>query len=181
MRALTSHTEVRGFSHDLASDKLPAAVLDGADILISTADTPAWVIRQQVATACVARGIRFICPSGFRVGPFYLGPGSACVMCEYAEMLDQRPELRPVLTQQQGLPASQPGSVPHVAAAAAAITLQDTLRVITRTEVPATMNQIWTANQNLEATFAPRLPYANCPVCNQVRGGAPFEGTSWSA
>ncbi|HET9895601.1 MAG TPA: ThiF family adenylyltransferase [Streptosporangiaceae bacterium] len=62
LEELTSHTEVRAITHDLASDLLPADVLSGATVVISTADKPAWVVRAKVAKACVARGLPFICP-----------------------------------------------------------------------------------------------------------------------
>ncbi|HXS64585.1 MAG TPA: ThiF family adenylyltransferase [Streptosporangiaceae bacterium] len=161
----TSLTQVQVFTHDLASDLLPAGVLADASVVISTADKPAWVIRANIARACITRGLPFICPSGFRVGPFYLGPGTACVMCEHAEILDRRPELAAVFESQDRIPASQPGSAPHVAAAAAAVVLQDTLRVITGIAAPATSNHIWIADSNLQASRTDRPPYAGCQFC----------------
>ncbi len=165
LAAITSLTRVQAFTHDLASEELPDEVLAGASVVISTADKPAWVIRANIARACIARGIPFICPSGFRVGPFYLGPGTACVMCEHADILDRQPQLAAVFDSQDRIPASQPGSVPHVAAAASAVVLQDTLRVLTGIAAPATSNHIWTADSNLEASRAHRPPYAGCQFC----------------
>lgn len=176
LATLASLTRVQAFTHDLASELLPAGILADASVVISTADKPAWVIRANIAKACVAYCLPFICPSGYRVGPFYLGPGTACVMCEHAEILDRRPELAAIFESQDCIPASQPGSVPHVAAAAAAVVLQDTLRVITGIATPATSNHIWTADFNLQASRTYRPPYAGCQSCVNAVAPLPAAG-----
>jgi molybdopterin-synthase adenylyltransferase len=163
----TSQTTMRTFNHDLAAAVLPPTVLDDVDVVISTADKPAWVVRDNIAAACIPRGIPFLCPSGFRVGPFYLGRDTACVLCERAELTDRNPQLAAAFVGQDGVPPSEPGSVPHIATAAAAVALQDTLRVLTGIAEPATKNHVWTADANLEARRVPRLPHPGCAGCSR--------------
>lgn len=165
MGAISAHTDVRTFQADVAAGGLTAGMIDGADVVLSTADKPAWIIRHQVADACVPRGIPFLCPAGFRVGPFYMGPGSACAICDYSELVANRPGIEAVLEGQAGVPPAQPGSAPHIAASVAGVVLQDTLRLLTGIEEPATRDRVWTADMDLSSSYAPRPAYPGCRGC----------------
>lgn len=165
--AVTSQTRVTTFPLNLATRGLSPEIVSGADVVLSTADKPAWVVRGAVAETCLAAGVPFLCPSGFRVGPFFTGSGDACAMCEYTRLSREQPAFEDIIAAQVEVPPSQPGSVPHVAASAAAVVLQDVLRLLTGIESPATRNRVWCADWNLGATFRDCLPEPGC-VCQAV-------------
>jgi molybdopterin/thiamine biosynthesis adenylyltransferase len=169
LEASTDWTSVRLFEGDVAVGGVPPELMDGANLVLSTADRPAWTVRQVVADACVARGLPFLCPAGFEVGPLYMGPGTACVLCGMSERLDRRPGLRESLDGHPSVPPSQPGSAPHVAAAVAGVVLHDALRVLTGLGDPVTRNHVWTADWTLVATLVPRPLYEGCPACAGAR------------
>ena len=152
---------------DLARGPLPATAVADADLVISTADKPPWQARREVATACVAADVPFLCPAGYRVGPFHLGPGTACVMCELDEMLDCRPGAAAAMEAMATIPASEPGSVPHIAASAASVALAEVLWHLSGVAQPNTVNRIWTADGSLAARYVDRPPYSGCSTCSR--------------
>ena len=159
---LTEDTVVRSFPLAVGADPLPAEVVAGADVVLSTADKPAWVVRRAVALACLDAAVPFLCPAGFRVGPFHTAPGDACVLCDYTRRCAVVPGFAESVAEQQRVPASEPGSVPHIAAAVAGVVLQDTLRVLTGIEEPATRNRVWNAGWDLSATYQDVSPAPGC-------------------
>lgn len=156
---------VSTFAVDLASGPLPRPVVVGADCVISTADKPPWVARRRVAEACVREGVAFLCPSGYRVGPFHVGPRTACVMCEFSELMADVPNAQRSMEGISSIPESQPGSVPHIAASAAAVTIAETLWFLTGVVEPSTVNAIWTSEETLAASYVGRTPFAECVAC----------------
>jgi bacteriocin biosynthesis cyclodehydratase domain-containing protein len=86
LRAFDPDLEVRAVARRVRSPSDVRALLDGADVLVNTADTPAYELERWVNAACTAAGVPHLVagqqPPLVRVGPLYRPGRGPCHACQ---------------------------------------------------------------------------------------------------
>lgn len=144
----------------------------GWDLVIATADQPAWRVREWVASACALAEVPLLHPSGLRVGPFYLPGVSSCPMCEWAHLVDRDPGRSALLAAQADVPAADPGALSHIGTITAGVVAGEVLRFLTG-QRPLTVDGLWTM-EGLTAGVTPLPPHPGCAACGAALPGYGF-------
>jgi bacteriocin biosynthesis cyclodehydratase domain-containing protein len=137
----------------------------GQDLVIATADSPPWEVRQWVADACVQAGVPLLHPSGLHVGPLYVPGRSACPMCEWAYQVDRNPDQAEILLAQRRISPGDPGAVSHVGTITAGVVALEAFRFLTDTAEPATIDGVWEMDAELRAAVRALPAHPRCGVC----------------
>jgi bacteriocin biosynthesis cyclodehydratase domain-containing protein len=144
-------------------EQLTSEIIDH-DLVIATADEPAWLVRAWVAEACHRARVPLLHPTGLQVGPFYLPCQSSCPMCDWAHMVDRNPRQAELLPLQRQLPKGDPGAVSFVGTVTAGMVMMEVFRYLTG-ERPRTVGGVWDMDAQLRAGVRPLPRHPGCAVC----------------
>lgn len=169
LRAFNGDLRYRGVRSELDGPASVEAVIDGADIVVSTLDWPPHLIGRWVNEACFRRGIPHITasqhPPHVRSGPLYLPGVTGCLACQeqaYRERYPLYAELE--AADQPQAPSATLGSACGVVGTLAA---NDVIAHLGELHAPSTLGRAFQLDlRTFEGTFEPVERRPGCPICS---------------
>jgi molybdopterin-synthase adenylyltransferase len=146
-----------------------AAVVDGADFVVASADWPAHDIERWVNAACFSVGVPFISmshsPPVARIGPLYVPGTTGCFECQETTYRKAFPLYDELVEQRRGRPSEAATLGPVCAFVGGQVALE-ALHQLTGLVAPASLGRSWVYDlrtMSVTREDVPRLP--DCPVC----------------
>ena len=172
LRAFDSECEVTALERRIEGVADARDAIDGADVVVNSADWPAHDIERWVNAACFAAGVPFITlshsPPVGRVGPMYAPGETGCFECQEAGYRERFPLYDELVEQRRAKPspAATLGPVCAFVGGQVAVEVVHRLTGLVR---PATLGRSYVYDLRTMTVTHEDVPVvAGCPVC----GGA---------
>jgi len=160
-------SKVEGHVGFLSSKDDLAAHLQDIDLVIGCADQPLWLIRQWVTDACMEAGVPLIMAGGGKVGPLTIPGETACPMCVWTQLVEERPGFAESVETQRQLPRGHSGGLSTVAAMVAGVMVLEAVRFLSGYSKPTTQNALWELGPDLSAKITPLARHPRCYSCSE--------------
>lgn len=150
-----------------------AALVDGADLLIETADWPPYDLSRWVNAACTRAGVPHIsagqAPPLLRLGPLYVPGVTACHACQEATTREAYPLFDALETFRRSRPTPAAATLGPASGMIGSVLSMEALHHLTGLAEPATLGtSIALDLRTLEVTREPISRRPDCPVCGDV-------------
>jgi bacteriocin biosynthesis cyclodehydratase domain-containing protein len=184
---------VRGFNADAtvvtAAERMRStddvrSVIAGSDVVIDTADWPAYEIARWVNGACLQLGIAHICAGQFpplvRIGPTYIPGQTPCHGCMEEQVRDSFAFYDELVASRQRWPTPAPTLGPASALIGAIIAMEVT-HVLTGISPPATAGRALTIDlRTMQQDWEPVARHPRCACCPAAASGVAATPGVWS-
>jgi molybdopterin-synthase adenylyltransferase len=172
LRAFDSECEVVALERRIEGVADARAVIDGADVVVNSADWPAHDIERWVNAACFEAGVPFITlshsPPVGRVGPMYAPGETGCFECQESRYRERYPLYDELVEQRRAKPSPAATLGPVCAFVGGQVALEVVHR-LTGLVVPATLGRSYVYDLRTMTVTHEDVPVVpGCPVC----GGA---------
>ena len=172
LRAFDSECELVAVERRLEGVADARRVIDGADVVVNSADWPAHDIERWVNAACFDAGVPFITlshsPPVGRVGPMYAPGETGCFECQEAAYRERFPLYDELVEQRRARPSPAATLGPVCAFVGGQVALEVVHR-LTGLVPPATLGRSYVYDLRTMTVTHEDVPVvAGCPVC----GGA---------
>ncbi|MEV4017753.1 ThiF family adenylyltransferase [Nonomuraea angiospora] len=137
---------------------------DGADLVLSLADQPPWVIKEWITAAAQRTKTPALLANGSRVGPFRREESDACAMCDWSHQMERQPLYGDLLRRQIRLPRGSSGALSPYGSMTGGFVAMEAVRHLLGLE-PATLNRVWRLASDFTAGFDPCAKNPRCGVC----------------
>lgn len=150
-----------------------AALVDGADLLIETADWPPYDLSRWVNEACTRAGVAHIsagqAPPLLRLGPLYVPGVTACHACQEATTREAYPLFDALEAFRRSRPTPAAATLGPASGMIGSVLSMEALHHLTGLAEPATLGTSVALDlRTLEATREPIARRPDCPVCGDV-------------
>jgi bacteriocin biosynthesis cyclodehydratase domain-containing protein len=150
-----------------------AALIDGADLLIETADWPLYDLSRWVNEACTRAGVPHIsagqAPPLLRFGPLYVPGATACHACQEATTREAYPLFDALEAFRRSRPTPAAATLGPASGMIGSVLSMEALHHLTGLAEPATLGtSIALDLRTLEVTREPIARRPDCPVCRDV-------------
>ncbi len=150
-----------------------AALIDGADLLIETADWPLYDLSRWVNDACTRAGVPHIsagqAPPLLRFGPLYVPGATACHACQEATTREAYPLFDALEAFRRSRPTPAAATLGPASGMIGSVLSMEALHHLTGLAEPATLGtSIALDLRTLEVTREPIARRPDCPVCRDV-------------
>jgi bacteriocin biosynthesis cyclodehydratase domain-containing protein len=150
-----------------------AALVDGADLLIETADWPPYDLSRWVNEACTCAGVAHIsagqAPPLLRLGPLYVPGATACHACQEATTREAYPLFDALEAFRRSRPTPAAATLGPASGMIGSVLSMEALHHLTDLAEPATLGtSIALDLRTLEVTREPIARRPDCPVCGDV-------------
>jgi molybdopterin-synthase adenylyltransferase len=176
LRAFNSRVRVLAVARRMESQAQLADYIAGADVVVDTADWPAYEIEAWCNAACFEAGIPHIgmaqVPPKIRVGPFYVPGVTGCHECQRIAWRREFPLFDLAIEQRKGQPYTAATLGPSSGLIGAQIGM-DILHFLTGLIEPASLSMACMYDlRTMEVKREAVAPEPGCPVCSHLRAGA---------
>lgn len=173
LRAFNSHIRVSAIARRMESQAQLADYIDGADVVVDTADWPAFEIESWCNAACFEAGIPHIgmaqIPPKVRVGPFYVPGVTGCHECQRMAWRRDYPLFDAAIEQRKGQPYTAATLGPSSGLIGAQVGM-DVLHFLTGLVEPASLSTACMYDlRTMEVKRELVVPEPDCPVCSHLR------------
>lgn len=180
IRAFNSGVRVTAVPRRIESESQLADNVAGADVVIDTADWPAFEIEAWCNAACFAAGIPHIgmaqIPPKVRVGPLYVPGITGCHECQRIAWRREYPLLDLTIEQRRGQPYTAATLGPSSGLIGAQIGM-DVLHFLTGLIEPASLSTACIYDlRTMEVRREAVIPQPECPICSHLLVGAGQNG-----
>jgi bacteriocin biosynthesis cyclodehydratase domain-containing protein len=150
-----------------------AALVDGADLLIETADWPLYDLSRWVNEACTRAGVPHIsagqAPPLLRLGPLYVPGATACHACQEATTREAYPLFDALEAFRRSRPTPAAATLGPASGMIGSVLSMEALHHLTGLTEPATLGtSIALDLRTLEVTREPIARRPDCPVCRDM-------------
>jgi molybdopterin-synthase adenylyltransferase len=150
-----------------------AALVDGADLLIETADWPLYDLSRWVNEACTRAGVAHIsagqAPPLLRLGPLYVPGVTACHACQEATTREAYPLFDALESFRRSRPTPAAATLGPASGMIGSVLSMEALHHLTGLAEPATLGTSVALDlRTLEVTREPIARRPDCPVCRDV-------------
>jgi bacteriocin biosynthesis cyclodehydratase domain-containing protein len=172
LRAFNSHIRVMSIARRIESQAQLADYIDGADVVVDTADWPAYEIEAWCNAACFEAGIPHIgmaqIPPKIRVGPFYVPGITGCHECQRIAWRREYPLFDAAIEQRKGQPYTAATLGPSSGLIGAQIGM-DVLHFLTGLAEPASLSTACMYDlRTMEVKRELVVAQPDCPVCSHL-------------
>ena len=147
-------------------------LLEGVDLLISTADWPAYELPRWVNRACAAAGVPFITAGQFpplvRIGPLMVPGTSACLECWERRLLREHPRFAEVTDHLDRSP-SDAATLGAASGVVGSLLAMEAVHLLTGAMRPATLGRAHVLDlRSMQTTSEEIHPDPGCPLCGAL-------------
>lgn len=172
LRAFNSQIRVSEIARRMESQAQLAHCIGGADLVVDTADWPAFEIESWCNAACFEAGIPHIgmaqIPPRVRVGPLYVPGVTGCHECQRIAWRRDYPLFEVAVEQRKGKPYTAATLGPASGLIGAQVGM-DVLHLLTGLAEPASLNTACIYDlRTMEVKREPVVPEPDCPVCSHL-------------
>lgn len=176
LRAFNSTISVSATCERLESQAELAAFIDGATLVVGSADWPPFVIEGWCNAACFGAGIPYISmgqmPPMVRIGPLYVPGRTGCFECQTMRYRREYPLFDTVLEQRRGV-APPAVTLGPASGAIGGLVGMEVLHFLTGVTEPASLGTGLTLDcRTMTVEREPVIQESDCPVCGP-RGRSP--------
>lgn len=176
LRAFNSQIRVMAVARRMENQAQLADCIDGADVVVDTADWPAYEIETWCNAACFEAGIPHIgmaqIPPKVRIGPFYVPGITGCHECQRIAWRRGHPLFDLAIEQRKGQPYTAATLGPSSGLIGAQIGI-DVMHFLTGLVEPASLGTACMYDlRTMEVRRDVVVPEADCPVCSHLQSAA---------
>ncbi|HEX3735296.1 MAG TPA: TOMM precursor leader peptide-binding protein [Solirubrobacterales bacterium] len=173
LRAFNSQIRVMSIARRMESQAQLADYIDGADVVVDTADWPAFEIEAWCNAACFEAGIPHIgmaqIPPKIRVGPLYVPGVTGCHECQRIAWRRDYPLFDVAIEQRKGQPYTAATLGPSSGLIGAQIGM-DVMHFLTGLVEPASLSTACMYDlRTMEVERTPVVAEPECPVCSHLQ------------
>jgi bacteriocin biosynthesis cyclodehydratase domain-containing protein len=152
-----------------------SALVEGADLLVQTADSPPYAIVRWVDEACRGLGIPYVLggqrPPVLRVGPTIVPGRTACFACRETSLQREFPLYGELSAQRDASPSRATTLGPASGIAGTLVALEAMHALLAR-RVPTEGRALLVDMRTLETSWEPWERQPDCPACHHLGGDA---------
>ena len=173
LEAFNPELDLHVVARRMGSAAAIAALVDGADLLIETADWPPYDISRWVNEACTRAGVPHIsagqAPPLLRLGPLYVPGVTACHACQEATTREAYPLFDALEAFRRSRPTPAAATLGPASGMIGSVLSMEALHHLTGLAEPATLGtSIALDLRTLEVTREPIARRPDCPVCRDI-------------
>jgi bacteriocin biosynthesis cyclodehydratase domain-containing protein len=172
LRAFNSSMRVTATARRLESKTEMADFIAGADVVVGTADWPAFEIERWCNAACFEAGIPYISMSHLsriaRVGPFYVPGRTGCYVCQEIALKRDHPLLDTAM-ESMSIDASEAATMGAACGLIGGQVGMEVIHLLTGLSDPATLGVAHNYDlRTMEVKRNEIVPQAECRVCSHL-------------
>lgn len=172
LRAFYPSMRVTATAQRLSGPEEVAEFVAGADVVVDTADWPAFEFERWCNAACFEAGIPYISMSHFswiaRVGPFYVPGRTGCYSCQEIAYRREYP-LFDVAMKEAPINGAEAATLGPACDQIGGEVAREAMHLLTGLTDPPTLGVAHTQNLlTREVQHAEIVPQADCPVCSHL-------------
>jgi bacteriocin biosynthesis cyclodehydratase domain-containing protein len=173
LQAFNSELRVRTTTRRLESEEQLAEFVAGADLVVDSADWPAYEIESWCNAACFAADIPYIAmaqyPPKVRVGPLYVPGLTGCHECQRIAWRRDYPLFEATLEQLRGQESPAATLGPSSGLIGAQVGM-DAMHFLTGLATPASLGTACVFDLlSMEVDRVPVVPEPSCPICSHLQ------------
>lgn len=173
LRAFNSNIRVTAACKRLESQAELAEFIEGADLIVGSADWPAFVIEHWCNAACFEAGIPYIAmnqlPPFVRIGPLYVPGQTGCFECQSMRYRREYPMMEIAIEQRRGI-EPQAATLSPTSGAIGGLVSMEVMHFLTGLVEPASLGVGLTFDfRTMTVEREPVVQERECPVCAITR------------